>query len=274
MPDLSSLTQDVRDLANLARRSNPVPTDFDNAHRLHNLTPSALVPHRKPPIPKAKRLPTWTALLPEDTTAPTLPILDAELDGTSEKASKTFIPSSFPTFPSLHTYKRTLVPVESVMEHDDAAVKPDTQSQTLAVAGSQPLEQGQQTQRPLAPDEIPRGDPKKMREAAAKEAKQAEAALRGISQATKIAKQKERWSTAQLGPMRKERHNLLGALIKDLTTEEPRVKGADAAAPGVQKRIEIADYSMVVNAEKQYYRREVPRKMARKSGGEGVKGKG
>jgi len=152
-------------------------------------------------------------------------------------------------------------------------VTPDTQSQPL----NAPQTQVQvHSQRPLAPDEIPHGDPKKMREAAAKEAKAGEAALRGLMRASKIAKQKEVWLAAQQDPTHRERHTQWESVMKELIEDETKAKGKETAPwqmHGPQKRAEIADHAMIVNAERRFYRREMPRTGARRATGEGVGGK-
>ncbi|KAK3317005.1 Bromodomain associated-domain-containing protein [Apodospora peruviana] len=273
---LESLARDVKAFTNAARRSHPVPSDFELSLKRHNLTTSALQPHRKPPIPRSKRTPRWEPLDLEDSILGDLPILDSNLDGAPDKAARGYIPTSFPPFPSLHTYKCTPETVENVTstsEDWDDLTTVDTQSQTLGVAS----QTQSQTQKPLAPEEIPRGDPKKMREAAAKEAKAGEAALRGLMRASKIAKQKEVYSAAQQEPARRERYNLWEAAMRELIEEDTKGKGKEVTtAAAIQKRIEIADHSMIVNAERRYYRREVPRTGIRKTaaGSEGVVGRG
>ncbi|SPQ26410.1 360b3dd2-1d6e-4f7f-809f-640c50874fc1 [Thermothielavioides terrestris] len=247
---LTSLVKDIKTFTHAARRSNPVPRDFEQSLKRFNLTTSSLKPHRKPPIPKSKRLPTWEPLPIGDPLDKDLPILGDELDGAPDKAAKQYIPSSFPSFPSIHTYKYTPESVEA----DGSPAPP------------------QKTQRPLAPDEIPHGDPKKMREAAAKEAKAGEGALRRLMRASKIAKQKEVWSSAQRQPMRRDRYNLWESAMRELIEDDIRSKGkevAPAAMHGDKGRFEIADHSMIVNWEKNNYRRDVPRAGARKTAAAG-----
>jgi len=203
-----------------------------------------------------------------------LPILGHDLDGSADKASRDYIPSSFPAFPSIHTYKCTPETIETAADPEDwSSSFAESQSQTL-VDGSQGRPR---SQRPLAPDEIPRGDPKKMREAAAKEAKAGEQALRRLMRASKIAKQKEVSTTAQRDPARRERYTLWEAAMRELVEEDAKGKGkeiAPAAMHSQQGRVEIADHSMIVNANKQYHRREIPRSGARKVASDGIIGKG
>jgi hypothetical protein len=265
--------QDIKTLTNAARRSHPVPKDFEQGLARFNLNTSRLDPHRKPPIPRRKRLPKWEPLETGDPLDRDLPVLGDELDGAPDKAAKAYIPSSFPAFPSVHTYKYTPESVDAVTVFDDwGAFGTDAPSQTLD--GSQT---SQKPQRLLAPDEIPRGDPKKMREAAAKEAKAGEGALRRLMRASKIAKQKEVWASAQRHPARRERHNLWEAAMRELLDEDTRSKGKEIGPAGMhgdKGRFEIADHSMLVNWEKSYGRREVPRAGVRKSASAGRSLKG
>ncbi|KAB5571784.1 WD40-repeat-containing domain protein [Coniochaeta sp. 2T2.1] len=233
---LISIIEDVKTFANASRRSHPIPTDFDLTLKRFNLTPEALRVHVRPPVPKSRRLPTWEAIPIEQHTDVSLPVLGPELSGQAEKEAKQHIPHVFPSFPSIHTYKSTPV-------------------------------------RPLAADEIPRGDPKKMREAAAKEAKLGEEALRRLLRASKIAKQKEVWSMAQKEPPRKARYELWESSMKDMLEEEARVQGREldfGAVHGAASRFEIADHSTIVNAETTYHRKEVQRAAARKGSAWGV----
>lgn len=252
-----------------------MPRDFEQSLKRFNLTTTSLKPHRKPPIPIWKRLPKWEPLPTADLLDQDLPILGDELDGAPDKTSKQYIPSSFPAFPSIHTYRYTPESVDAVTVSEDwGAFNPDTTpSQTVDGSQAPP----QPFQRPLAPDEIPHGDPKKMREAAAKEAKAGEGALRRLMRASKIAKQKEVWSAAQRQPARRDRYNLWEAAMRELIEDDTRSKGkemAPAAMHGDKGRFEIADHSMIVNWEKNCYRRDVPRAGVRKTAGVGHAGAG
>ncbi|KAK3400659.1 Bromodomain associated-domain-containing protein [Sordaria brevicollis] len=283
---LQRLTAEVKTMANASRRSYPVPGDFENILKRFNLTPTALYYHRKPPISKKKRQPLWEDL-PLDAAIPTdLPVLDPELDGAADKAAKNYIPSSFPSFPSVHTYKYTPESVEAATAVDETIMADSqatvTQTQTItgeSQAGAAATQQQSQLstkvpQRPLAPEEIPRGDPKKIREAAAKEAKAGEQALRRLMRASKIAKQKDVSATAQREPSRRERYSLWEAAMRELVEDDTKAKGrevAPAAMHSQQGRVEIADHSMIVNADKGYYRKEVPRPGVRKLAGEMAK---
>lgn len=263
--DLESLVEDIKTYSNAARRSHAIPRDFELTLRRFNLTTSALQPHRKPPIPRSKRLPAWQ-LLPDDDDSfyHDLPILGEELDGAADKAAKPYIPGSFPAFPSIHTYKYTPESVEAATVSDDWGVfNPDMKDTAAGAGSSQPI------QRPLAPEEIPRGDAKKMREAAAKEAKAGEGALRRLIRASKIAKQKEVWAASQRHPARRDRYRLWEGVMRELIEDDAaKTKGKEVAAAalhGDRGRVEIADHSMIVNSDQACFRQEVPRGGARKA---------
>lgn len=273
---MSSLARDVQSFANASRRTFPIPTDFETSLGRFNLTPSSLKPHLKPPVPRAKREPTWVALVAKEEAFVSLPVLGDDLSGTPEKEAKQYIPKAFPSFPSTHTYKYTPENAEVVtVSTDSTIVEPEPPSQALIPGTSQT--QSRPQGRPLAPHEIPRGDPKKIREAAAKEAKAGEEALRRLMRASKIAKQKEVWTTAQREPARRERYDLWESAMRELIEDDARAKGrtfAPGATHGATGRFEIADHSMIVNAEGKYQRKEVPRSGGRKaSAGEVGKGK-
>jgi hypothetical protein len=272
--DLASVLEDIMTFANASRRSYPVPTDFELTLKRFNLTTTALKPHLRPPVPKSKRLPTWEPVAIEQHTDASLPVLGPELSGNAEKEAKSHIPTLFPSFPSIHTYKSTpLVREYSPPKDDWGQFNPEVPSQSV-ISQSQ-TQVGSHTQtptpasrRPLASDEIPRGDPKKMREAAAKESKYGEEALRRLLRASKIAKQKEVWSTAQREPPRRLRYELWESSMRDLIEEETRGQGKDVdagAVHGAAGRFEIADHSTIVNAETAFHRKEVQRTGTRKA---------
>ncbi|KAK0744728.1 hypothetical protein B0T21DRAFT_358254 [Apiosordaria backusii] len=261
---VESLFETVKVNANAARRSQPIPRDFERALKHFNLTTTALEPHKKNPIHRSKRIPTYEPIPEPDPVFVDMPVLGAELDGARDKESKLYIPKSFPAFPSIHTYKYTPEIVETATVVEDwGSFASDTQSQTLNGSQATP-----QPQRPLAPEEIPHGDPKKLREAAAKEAKAGEAALRRLMRASKIAKQKEVWTSAQSQPARRERHELWESAMREFIEDDTRASGKEVASGGLhgeKGRFEIADHSMIVNTEKRYFRHEVPRTGARKA---------
>jgi Transcription factor TFIID complex subunit 8 C-term. len=261
------MIEDVKHFTNAARRSYPIPTDFEQTLKRFNLTTSALKPHKKPPIPRSKRIPVYESLPGEDGIVPDLPILGPELDGAKDKASKPYIPASFPAFPSIHTYKYTPESVDAVTVSDDWGIF-DPDAPLEPIEGS-PVPQ---PQRPLAAEEIPHGDPKKIREAAAKEAKAGEEALRRLMRASKVAKQKEIRSAAQRQAARRDRYNLWEMAMKEMLEDGTKGKRREGGmicslVNGDKNRVEIADHSMIVSTEKAYCRKEVPRPGVRKAVG-------
>ncbi len=272
---MTSIFEDVQTLAVSARRAHPNPVDFENTLKRFNLTTSALRPHLRPPVSKTKRAPDWTELSLKDANDVVIPMLAEELSGLPEKESMPFIPESFPSFPSIHTYRRT--PTDAAVHtvsNDWGHFRPDTKSHSTLTSRATRQPKQQPSTRPLAPQEIPRGDPKKVREAAAKEARLGEEALRRLMRASKIAKQKEVWSSAQRAPIRKNRYNLWEAAMREaigaIEDEPSRVKGkgkeiAAAADHGAMGRFEVADHSMIVNTEKMRARKEITRPGTRRA---------
>lgn len=99
---------EAKSLALSSRREHPIPTDFEHSLRHHNLSIASLKPHLRHPIPKSKTIPEYTNIVIQDEDAyTTLPLLGEELSGQPDKDEKIYIPSSFPDFPSKHTYKFT-----------------------------------------------------------------------------------------------------------------------------------------------------------------------
>lgn len=98
----------VRQSMLACRRTQPIPQDFLQSLHLHQLSLRSLLPHLDPPVPPSQSQP----LLPLDDVAPTLqfqrlPVLDFALNNESKTGKSTYIPKSFPSFPSEHTYKAT-----------------------------------------------------------------------------------------------------------------------------------------------------------------------
>ena len=90
--------------------------------RHHNLPTSSLKPHLKNPISKKELAPTYTNVTTTDDDAlTTLPLLSAELSGQADKDAMRHIPSSFPDFPSRHTYRFT--PQEDTGARDSQKIR-------------------------------------------------------------------------------------------------------------------------------------------------------
>lgn len=207
--DLSSVIEEVKRFAISSRREAPIPSDFELMLRHHNLTLSSLKPHIKGRLSNQDTTDRSENLITIDDTFNSLPLLGDELSGQPDKESKTFIPSSFPGFPSTHTYKFT----------------PQEDRRTR--------------------------DSKQIREDAAKSAQLGEDALRRLVRASKMRKQKEVKSLVERDSQGKERFRLWESTMK-------RFMGGDRFRDHADK-VEIADHSMLVNADTKFSRREVSR---------------
>lgn len=248
--DMDSLCDDVRSMANHARRNMTIPTDFEVSLASFNVDLTHLKKHRRNAIPpdsikgpevaeedkrKADETPEAYGKRMIPTNFWELPVLDPELSGNADKGAKSYIPKAFPAFPSTHTYQYTEVDIESV---------------TVKAPLHERLGDTKATTQPT-PDW--RGDPEKVREAAAVQAKQAEEALRKLVRASKMASLKDLRSTAEKNPTSKVRYELWEEAMKDMLRKKGLKDGGGAA------REDVADHSMVVNAQKKYHRREIPR---------------
>lgn len=230
-------------MANHARRTMAVPTDFELSLNYHNINLNDLKRHRRNAIPKEKikgperqEEEAANGKPKLNKTFTDLPCLDKELSGKEDKDVRPYIPKYFPDFPSTHTYKYTPVDIESVTVRT-----PIHEAARTAKANTQPI-----------PDW--RGDPKKIREAAAVQAKQAEEALRKLVRASKMASLKDLRSTAEKNPITKNRYDLWEEAMKEMLQDQGLANGSDNAA-----REDVADHSMIVNSQKKYHRREIPR---------------
>lgn len=116
------MIQEVKRFSLAARREHPIPTDFELMMGYHNLTTSSLRPHLRNPLPRYRLAPTFHAIRAADDDAlATLPLLGEELSGQADKDSKPYIPSSFPDFPSRHTYRFT--PQEDTGARDSKKIR-------------------------------------------------------------------------------------------------------------------------------------------------------
>lgn len=241
-------------MANHARRTTAIAPDFELSLNYFNINLTDLKKHRKPPIPQERIKGTEPQIevkkdkegrpILHDGAFEHMPCLDKELSGEADKDAKAYIPKSFPDFPSTHTYKYTPTDIESVTVREDIV---STAKENAAPNW--------------------RGDPKKIREAAAIQAKQAEEALRKLVRASKMASLKDLRSTAEKNPISKARYDLWEDAMKDLLQERGLADGRNDAV-----REDVADHSMIVNAQKKYHRREIPRSAKRM--GDTLSGKG
>lgn len=93
-------------------------------------------------------------------------------------------------------------------------------------------------------------DPRKIREEAAKAARQGEEALRRLTKISKALKEKDVKQAASRDPRSKERHELWEKVMRDLSSDKG---GLQAKIPGHDE-----DRSMIVNADMKYWRKAVP----------------
>ncbi|KAG6031177.1 hypothetical protein E4U41_007666 [Claviceps citrina] len=122
--DLGSLVEETKRFALASRRDHPIPIDFEVALRHFNLPVSSLKPHLKNPLPTVALAPAYQYVHEADEEAyATLPLLGPELSGQEDKNAKQYIPSSFPDFPSRHTYKFT--PQEDIDVRDAKKIRED-----------------------------------------------------------------------------------------------------------------------------------------------------
>ncbi|CAK7234866.1 hypothetical protein SCUCBS95973_009078 [Sporothrix curviconia] len=294
---IQSLAEDVARFALAGRRSQPIPPDFGLSLARFNIGTSALRPHLRNPIHPSKRIqqpapdqPTEENHLDQfrrlierrESDYGDLPLLGSELSGQYEKESKGYIPSSFPAFPSIHTYRNTPIDVDTVtvqgsgLRYDDGSMLLLPSEE--ATAEDRELGLGYA---PLLDGTVRNRDPKRIREAAAVEAKQAEEALRGLMRASKVNKLKEVRAAADRSSLNKKRYTLWEAAMRELIVDAKQQhqrkggaatsasQGADGSPSKTAKsaaaalREEIADQSMMVNAEKMFHRKEIPRKARR-----------
>lgn len=120
--DIDSMVRETKKFALTSRREIPTPVDFEKMLERHNVPISSLKPHMKPPLPRTVIDPSYDhASQASGDALAVLPLLGPELSGEADKDSKPYIPTSFPDFPSKHTYKFT--PREDVNLRDSKSVR-------------------------------------------------------------------------------------------------------------------------------------------------------
>ncbi|KAI1178052.1 hypothetical protein F4777DRAFT_539212 [Nemania sp. FL0916] len=189
---MGGFTDQLQRVAHAARRSDPIPTDYEAALRYHNLALGSLKPHLKNPVPKRLLQPTFYDPVIENTSSLESPpiILSDELDGRYEKEQRAWIPNHFPSFPSIHTYRYTPVTLPSRNTEKKATQRAEAQA----------------------------------------DARKAEMALRRIDRAAKLTRQKELKEAAQRNPLAKQRHDAWEGLMKNLLAKSGSVNGATEVA--------------------------------------------
>ncbi len=99
---------EIKWFAAASRRDHPIPMDFERMLRRHNISAASLKPHLRHPLQNHVHQPPYSETITADGEPfTTLPILGSELSGQPDKDMKLYIPHSFPSFPSKHTYKFT-----------------------------------------------------------------------------------------------------------------------------------------------------------------------
>ncbi|OAR02578.1 hypothetical protein LLEC1_00331 [Akanthomyces lecanii] len=119
---LESIIEETKRLAIASRREHPTPSDFELMLKHHNLPISSLSPHLRNPmsIDPTPNL-VYTSNGHKSAEFKPLPLLGSELSGQADKDAKLYIPSSFPEFPSKHTYKFT--PQDDTRSRDSQKIR-------------------------------------------------------------------------------------------------------------------------------------------------------
>lgn len=97
-------------------------------------------------------------------------------------------------------------------------------------------------------------DPRKIREEAARVARQGEEALRRLTKVGKIGKEKDAKKIASRDPRSKERHQIWESVMKSLLSWNK----ASSSVSDLSSEADEESRSMIVNAEKPYYRKGPP----------------
>jgi hypothetical protein len=109
--DMLRVSTFIRQSMLSSRRTQPIPQDFEHALKRSRIQPHKLLPLLEPtssnaPVPSLLPSPP-----PENEITKTLPFLTA-LSSEDDRATRAYIPTHLPSFPSKHTYSATAVFVE------------------------------------------------------------------------------------------------------------------------------------------------------------------
>ncbi|OAA53025.1 bromodomain associated domain protein [Cordyceps fumosorosea ARSEF 2679] len=119
---LESIIEETKRLAIASRREHPIPSDFENMLKRYNLPMSSLTPHLKNPMSiNSAPISIHNNQSHQSFEFKALPLLGSELSGQADKDAKSYIPSTFPDFPSKHTYKFT--PQDNAMSRDSQKIR-------------------------------------------------------------------------------------------------------------------------------------------------------
>ncbi|KAI9055769.1 hypothetical protein LZ554_000710 [Drepanopeziza brunnea f. sp. 'monogermtubi'] len=195
------------------RRSQPTPVDFAYALQEFDIPLSYLEPHLEPPIPESKSL-VQLQPVPEEQLATATVSTEALLgEVLSGDPDKTAKPYIPKRFPSFPS---------------------------------------KHTYRSTLPDPARVMDPRKIREEAAKAARQGEDALRSLTRVAKAGKEKDVKNTASKDPTSKERHTMWELAMETLATNKSDI--------GIKDGVPENDRGLIVNAGRAYNRKGAPAK--------------
>lgn len=195
-----------------ARRSQPTPLDFKYALAEFDLPIASLEPHLHPPISKEKFLIQLEPSPAEE--PPAAPELLASLLGSELSGEPEKIAKTYipNRFPSFPS------------KHTYKWTEKESARET---------------------------DPRKIREEAAKAARQGEEALRRLTKVAKAGKEKDVKNAASKDPKSKERYQLWEKTMEDLLKSQGlNTKGKNAS--------EEDDRGLIVNSERIFYRKGAP----------------
>jgi transcription initiation factor TFIID subunit 8 len=113
---------DVKQSMTSSRRSRPIPQDFVSALAHNDIKSSLLLPHTKVRIPPLHAQPPIQRPLPAEAPPVNLDgVLGNELSGLAEKSRRRYVPKTFPSLPSKHTWQST--PVFAARETDPRRIR-------------------------------------------------------------------------------------------------------------------------------------------------------